>query len=223
LRLRSEGIVSKRRIGILGSGNVGMTLGSGLVRLGYDVMLGSADPRRSAIPWATHVGRGAHAGTHAEAAQFGELAILATRWHVTQAAVADARAALAGKIVVDATNPLVFHGHDLPTLALANDDSAGEQVQRWLPQSRVVKAFNAVGVAQMVAPAFRDGPPDMFICGDELAAKRVVGELCRTLGWNAFDLGGITRARLLEPLAILWIAISSQRRQHDHVLTMLVQ
>src|SRR5207249_11744662 len=141
----------------------------------------------------------------AEAATFADLAVLATLWSGTENAIrlADPNS-LAGKVVIDATNPLVFAPNAPPGLALGHTDSGGEQVQRWLPGSRVVKCFNTVGHALLAGPPLPGGPPDMFLCGDDPHARQTVSELCRALGWGSVDLGGIEGARLLEPLCVLW-------------------
>src|SRR5260221_8534043 len=140
----------------------------------------------------------------AEAASFGEVAVLATLWSGTENAIRLAEPKnLAGKVVIDATNPLVFKEGAPPALPLGFSDSGGEQVQRWLPASRVVKAFNIVGNQFMVNPQFPCGPPDMFICGNDDGAKKTVTDFLKAFGWPVVDIGGIEGARLLEPLCIL--------------------
>ena len=135
------------RIGILGTGDVGQALGLGFANLGYEVKIGSRDPKSEKIKsWIAKSGKYASAGTFAEAAAFAEIAVLATSWAGTENAIrlTDPNH-LAGKIVIDATNPLSFKPNSPPSLALGHNDSGGEQVQRWLPKSYVVKAFNIVG------------------------------------------------------------------------------
>lgn len=198
----------KMKVGILGTGFVGRALGSGFVGLGHEVRMGSRDAQNeTAVKWAAGAGDSASVGTFGDAAGFAEVAVLATAWSGTENALGMASAAnLAGKVVIDATNPLVFHAPDqLPRLGLGHTDSGGEQVQRWLPDSRVVKAFNIVGAAHMVNPQFPGGPPDMFICGDHEDAKTVATDILTAFGWTTTDIGGMEGARLLEPLAILWV------------------
>lgn len=108
------------------------------------------------------------------------------------------------------TNPFRPTATDPFALALSGEDSAGEQVQRWLPQSRVVKAFNIVGNSLMVDPKLPGGPPDMFIAGNDAAAKQTVTRICTQFGWLVVDIGGIERSRLLEPLAALWCVVGSK-------------
>ena len=198
------------KVAILGTGVVGQTLGAAFVATGHDVRMGSRHAHNeNALAWAAKVGTPGAAGTFADVASFADLAVVATSWSGTENALALAGAErLAGKVVIDATNPLAFPaGGGPPGLALGHTDSAGEQVQRWLPDSHVVKAFNVVGAPHMFRPAFPDGPPDMWICGNDVDAKTTVTGILHDFGWpSVIDIGGIEGARLLEPLAILWVA-----------------
>ncbi len=211
------------KIGILGTGDVGRVLGAGLARLGHDVMIGSRTPESDKLAaWREMAGERASTGTFAEAAAFGELVILATLWSGTENALRMAGPVnMAGKVVIDATNPLAITPGAPPALAIGHTDSGGEQVQRWLPESRVVKAFNIVGNAHMVHPEFPCGPPDMFICGNDAEAKRVVTELCAELGWPTIDIGGIDGARLLEPLCMLWVKYGIATGTRNHAFKLL--
>jgi len=195
------------KIGMLGSGGVGQSLGLGFVSLGHEVMMGSREPGKDDIKaWKAKAGAKASTGTLAEAAAFAEMAVLATHWSGTENAVQLAGPdRLAGKVVMDVTNPLLFRPKALPVLAVGGQDSACEQIQRWLPKARVVKAFNTVNHAHMFKPSFPGGPPDMFICGDDAAAKKLVAGICRDFGWGVIDMGGSEAARLIEPLAMVYI------------------
>jgi len=195
------------KIGMIGSGDVGQSLGLGFASLGHEVMMGSREPGKEGIKaWKAKAGAKASAGTLAEAAAFAEMAVLATHWSGTKNAIRLAGPAqLAGKAVMDVTNPLLFRPKALPALAVSGQDSACEQIQRWLPKSRVVKVFNTVNHAHMFKPSFPGGPPDMFICGDDDAAKKIISEICRDFGWGVIDMGGIEAARLIEPLAMVYI------------------
>jgi predicted dinucleotide-binding enzyme len=210
------------KIGILGSGDVGQALGVGLASLGHEVKMGTRDPGQDKIrEWLRRAGAGASAGTFAEAAAFGDLAVLATSWSGTENAIKLAGAkSLAGKVVIDVTNPLDFSG-GAPRLAVGHTDSAGEMVQRWLPKSRVVKTLNHVGNAHMVHPRFPGGPPDMFVCGDDAQAKRAVTDLLKDLGWSVIDIGGLEGARYLEPLAMLWITYGMRTNTWNHAFKLL--
>jgi predicted dinucleotide-binding enzyme len=211
------------RIGILGSGDVGRALGSGFAGLGEEVMIGSRDPHKpEVLEWARKTGGGASSGTFADAAAFADIAVLATLWSGTENALRLAGDGnLRGKVVIDVTNPLVFAPGRPPALALGHTDSGGEQVQRWLPESRVVKAFNTVGRAHMVHPDFPGGPPDMFICGNDDAAKAAVAGICTRFGWPSIDIGGIEGARLLEPLCILWVIHGTRSGSWNHAFKLL--
>ncbi len=211
-------------IGILGSGDVAQVLGAGFVKLGHHVKLGSRHPQSDRIQaWVKLAGGNASAGSFADAATFAEVAVLATLWTGTENAIRLAKPEnLAGKVVIDTTNPLLFTSEGLPPrLALGTTDSAGEQVQRWLPKAHVVKAFNHVGNAHMVRPVFPGGPPDMFICGNTLQAKQTVTGLLKDLGWGVVDLGGIDASRLLEPLALVWIIHGFRSGDWGHAFKLL--
>jgi 8-hydroxy-5-deazaflavin:NADPH oxidoreductase len=196
-------------IGILGSGDVGRRLGDGFIELGHTVKIGSRNPNQEKIiEWmAKHEKVKVSSGSFAEAASFGELDIIATSWAGTDEAIrmADPKN-FAGKVVIDVTNPLDFSKGMPPRLAIGHADSAGETVQRMLPDSKVVNAFNTVGNPHFIHPDFPDGPPTMFICGnDDKAKKTITDNILTKLGWETIDIGGIEGARLLEPLAFLWI------------------
>jgi hypothetical protein len=148
------------------------------------------------------------AGTFSQAATFGEVIVFSIGWAHAKAVIYLADPAnFKGKVVLDTSNPLVTKQQDRPpVLAIGHRDSAGEQVQRWLPDARVVKCFNIVGNPHMVKPDFGGDKPDMFICGEDSAAKATAGELVQQLGWPpVIDLGDISKSRYLEPLAMVWI------------------
>jgi len=210
-------------IGILGTGEVGRALGTGFAGAGHEVKFGTREPgSEKAKALVGAVGRNASIGSFADAARFGEVTVLATLWAGTENVIRLAGAeSFTGKVVIDTTNPLDFSKGAPPTLAVGRDDSAGEQVQRWLPKARVVKAFNIVGHASMVRPQFPGGPPDMFICGNDAAAKQVVTDICTAFGWPAIDLGSIEAARYLEPLAMVWIVYGFKTNTWTHAFKLL--
>lgn len=211
----------RMRIGILGTGAVGKALARGFRSRGHDVMIGSRDAVKAQAA-AEEVGDGAGGGSFADAASFGEVVALATHWSGTENALRLADPAnVAGKVVIDATNPLAFAEGAPPGLAVGHTDSAGEQVQRWLPDARVVKAFNIVGNAHFVDPDFPGGPPDMFICGNDAEAKRTVAGILDQFGWPSNDIGGIEGARFLEPLAMVWILHAVRSGSFDHAFKLL--
>jgi predicted dinucleotide-binding enzyme len=211
------------KIAILGTGDVGQVLGAGFARSGHQVKMGSRNPNQEKIrAWMDKTGKGVSAGTFAEAAAFAELAVLATSWEGTESAIRLADPGnLAGKIVIDATNPLDFSDGMPPKLVVGHTDSGGEQVQRWLPSSHVVKAFNTVGNPHMIQPKFPGGPPDMFISGNNAQAKQTVADLLKAFGWSVIDFGGIERSRYLEPLAMIWILHFIDTNTGNHAFKLL--
>lgn len=196
-------------IGILGTGDVGKVLAAGFKAVGHNVMIGTRDPASGKLAdWLAQAGKGVQAGTFSQAAAFGEVIVFAIGWAHAKALIDLANPAnFKGKVVLDTSNPLAFERQGQPpVLVLGHTDSAGEQVQRWLPEARVVKWFNIVGNPHMVKPDFGGDKPDMFICGNDDAAKSTASELAQQLGWPpVIDLGDISKSRYLEPLAMVWI------------------
>jgi predicted dinucleotide-binding enzyme len=214
-----------QRIGVIGSGAVGQTLAAGFASRGHDVMLGSRDPEKNEVrAWLEGAGAGASAGTFAATAEHGELLVLATLGVGTLPAVELAGPArFAGKVVIDATNPLDFSGGFPPRLMWEDGRSLGESVQAALPEARVVKAFNIIGNSYFVDPHFADGSPTMLIAGNDDDAKATVGMVVEDFGWPpAVDVGGIEAARELEELCILWVRIGGLRDAWDHGFALLV-
>ncbi len=189
------------KIAIIGAGNVGGTLGKRWAGAGHDILFGVRDPAREKYQsLVTQTGGRAVLATNADAARVAQVIVLATPWTTTEAALADC-GSLAGKIIVDATNPL---GADL-NLAMGLTDSGGEQVARWANGARVVKAFNSTGFNVMDDPVLDGRHAAMFVAGDDAAAKGVVLDLASAIGFEAIDAGPLKIARLLEPMAVLWI------------------
>ncbi len=213
------------KIGILGTGDVGRALGKAFLELGHEVKMGSRSAAsEKALAWVREGGPRAATGSFAEAADFGEIVVLATLGVANEAVL---RAAgpdkLRGKIVIDATNPLDFSGGAPPKLAVAGHDSAGERAQKLLPNAHVVKAFNTVGHAHMFRPSFPGGPPDMFICGNSAEAKRKVAGVLSGFGWGVVDVGGIESSRYLEAMCLVWVlhAFSTSPPTWDHAFKLL--
>lgn len=209
------------KIGILGSGDVGLKLGDSFIRLGHAAKIGTRSPGK-VTSWVADHGSLASAGSFAEAAAFGEILVIATAWDGTTSAIrmADAKN-FSGKVVIDVTNPLDFSKGMPPKLAIGQTDSAGETVQRLLPDARVVKAFNIVGNPHMFRPDFPGGPPTMFICGNDEQAKKAVAGILDAFGWESADIGGIEGSRLLEPLAMLWIVHYFKTGNGNHAFKLL--
>jgi 8-hydroxy-5-deazaflavin:NADPH oxidoreductase len=193
------------KIGIIGSGNVGGTLGTRWAKAGHQVTFGSRDP--GAVDFKqllARAGSNARAGTLQDAAKSGEVLLLATPWPVTKEIV-QGLGDLTGKVVIDATNPLL---PDLSGLAVGANTSGAEQVAAWTRGAKVVKAFNTVGSNIMEKPAFGADKAVLFFCGDDAGAKGKVKQLADELGFEGVDAGPLTHARLLEPFALLWISLA---------------
>jgi predicted dinucleotide-binding enzyme len=200
------------RIAVLGTGTVGEAIGSKLVEVGHDVVMGSRSAgNEKAAAWADRFDERADHATFAEAAAHGELVVNATAGvgslEALRAAGADN---LSAKVLLDVANPLDFSGGFPPRLSVANDDSLGEQIQREFPQARVVKALNTMTAAVMVDPGLVPGEHEVFVAGDDAAAKQEVSALLESIGWPATairDLGGISAARAQEAYVLFWVAL----------------
>jgi predicted dinucleotide-binding enzyme len=199
------------KIGILGTGMVGETLGSALIARGHDVKMGSRSAsNEKAAAWAEKAGARASFGTFADAASFGEVAILCTNGGGAVAAASSAAAGLDGKLVLDTTNPLDFSKGFPPSLFFRGDDSLGEQVQKAVPGAKVVKALNTINANLMTEPKrVGGGMHDLLIAGNDADAKQRARELlAEWFGWeHMIDLGDITGARATETYLILWVRL----------------
>ena len=196
------------KIGILGTGDVGRSLGRGFIALGNEVKIGARSAgHEKALEWVGEMGAKASEGTFADAAKFGEIVVFATLGVANpQVVKAVGAKTLAGKVVIDVTNPLDFSKGFPPDLAIKGDDSGGETLQRLIPDANVVKAFNFVGNPLMFRPDLPGGPPDMFIAGDDAKAKATVTKIVNDFGWpNVVDFGGIKSSRWLEAMCIAWV------------------
>lgn len=193
------------KIGIIGSGDVARALGTGFLKHGHEVVLGTREPAKLA-DWLSDNPRG-RVASFAEAAKFAELAVLAVKGTVAADAVTAAGVAvLTGKIVIDATNPIADAPpeHGVLKYFTTHDESLMERLQREFAGVRFVKAFNSVGSTCMVNPQFKGGKPTMFICGNDRAAKDVAAKILDQFGWETADMGPAVAARAIEPLCMLW-------------------
>ena len=207
------------QIGILGSGVTAQTIGSKLIQLGHEVMLGSRDEANAnAVSWAKdQTGQHALYGTFMNAASFGEIVFNCTLGSASLGALEQAGAeSLQGKILIDTSNP-IDRSTDQWSLTVCNDDSLGEQIQRAYPETKVVKTLNTVNANVMVDPAKLLEQTHVFVSGDDIEAKATVVRILRDwFGWKQIiDLGGIETSRSVEMYVLLWHslrnAISSQR------------
>lgn len=197
-------------VGILGSGEVAQALGHGFARYGWNVMLGTRSPEKLQ-EWLDETDGAVSVGSFADTAAHGDVVVLAVRGDAVDA-VLDAAGPerFAGKLVLDATNPLDFSAGMPPSLLFGGTDSLGERVQARLPDAAVVKCFNTVSNAQMVDPEFADETPPMMICGNDAAAKERTEAILVEFGWpGALDVGDVTAARYLEALVPLWVRVGT--------------
>ncbi|TMQ17808.1 MAG: DNA-binding protein [Deltaproteobacteria bacterium] len=196
-----------KKIGILGSGKVGEVLGDGFLAHGYPVMRGSREPAKLAA-WKSGAKGDASIGTVAETAAWGDIIVLAVKGTGAEPAIAEAGAAnLAGKLVIDTTNPIADtppRNGALSYFTGANESLIG-RLQAKVPQARFVKAWNSVGNAVMVNPRLGT-TPSMFICGNDARAKQETTEILTQFGWEAVDVGGVELGHAVEALCILWCA-----------------
>jgi len=193
------------KIGIIGAGNVGGTLGTRLAASGHKVVFASRTPDSEKMKQlVAEAGPSASAGPVAAAAAASDVLLLSTPWPAAEEALKDC-GDITGKIVIDATNPLL---PGLDGLSFGTTTSAGEKVGAWATGARVVKAFNTVGYNIMADPGFDGGRVTMFYCGDDPPAKSVVKGLIEELGFEAIDAGPLKQSRLLEPFALLWITLA---------------
>ena len=200
------------RIGVLGTGMVGRAIATKLADLGHEVKMGSRTAaNESAAEWVASAGAGASQGTFADAAAHGDVVFNCTAGEASLAALESAGAEnLAGKVLVDVSNALDHSRGMPPGLFTSSFDSLGEQIQRAFPDTRVVKALNTVNCEVMVEPSKVPGEHDVFLCGDEQAAKARVAELLQSFGWppeSVVDLGDLSSARGMEAYLLLWIRL----------------
>ena len=198
------------QFGVLGTGMVGQALASKLVSQGHLVRMGArtAD-NESASSWAEGAGWKASHGTFADAAAFGEVVLNCTAGMHSLAALQAAGADnLEGKVLMDLANPLDFSNGFPPTLSVCNTDSLGEQIQRAFPKTKVVKTLNTMSCQIMIHPSRVPGGHDVFLSGDDPAAKATVAEILSSFGWESpIDLGNISTARGTEMWMPLWLRL----------------
>ena len=188
------------RLGIIGAGHVGGTLGRLLEAQGHDVRFGVRDPGTQAAGGLPH----ARMGSVAEVAAFGDVILLAVPWTAVKDALA-ATGPLTGKTVIDAVNPVL---PDLSGLAVGTTTFAAEEIAKLIPQAKVVKCFNTLGAVNFPHPEFGSAKASMFFAGDDAGAKLIVAELGNQLGFDMIDAGPLAQSRWLEAMAILWITMA---------------
>ncbi|MBK6827426.1 MAG: NAD(P)-binding domain-containing protein [Chitinophagaceae bacterium] len=212
------------KIGIIGSGIVGRVLATAFISEGEEVMLGTRNiSKDEVIKWQQDNPKGL-LGSFQDTAQFGEIIVLAVGGLVAEDAITLAgKEHFIDKVVIDTTNPIaaVPPEEGVLTYFTSLEDSLMERLQKIIPDAKLVKAFNSVGNAFMYKPAFKDGVPTMFICGNDAAAKQTVTDILSRFGWETEDMGAAVSARAIEPLCILWCIPGFIRNQWSHAFKLL--
>jgi len=210
------------KVGIIGSGNVAKSLAAGFMEHGHVVMLGTRNPSKlEDWDWKN---RGGIVGNIADTARFGDILVLAVKGAAAEEAVRAAGITnLAGKTVIDATNPIADSAPSNGVLHYFTslEESLLERLQRAVPAAHFVKAFNSVGHNAMVQPKFKGGKPTMFICGNDDGAKKAVTGILDQFGWETADMGKAEAARAIEPLCMLWCIPGFLRNDWNHAFKML--
>jgi len=214
------------KIGIIGSGIVGRVLAAAFLHEGNEVMLGTRDTaKEEVVKWKAEHPKG-QAGTFAETAAFGELLVLATAGHITEAAIQLAGIEnFTGKTVIDATNPIAAAPpvNGVLQFFTGPNESLLEKIQAVLPQANIVKAFNSVGNAMFYKPVYKGIQPTMFICGNNDESKKTVSAIVSSFGWEVADFGKAESARAIEPLCMLWCIRGFNNNQWTHAFKLLQQ
>lgn len=214
------GVVHARTIAIIGTGDVGATLGPRWAAAGHEIVYGSRSPESGRVQaLVVETGVDAWAALPSDAAVAAEVIVLAIPFGVVEDLL-PRLGDLQGKIVIDCTNPL---SRDLADLVVGHGSSGAEIVAGLLPGARVVKALNTTGVSNMRDTAYPDGPPTMLMAGESAMAKAVVAGLISDLGFEPVDAGPLKSARWLEPLAMLWIELAYRQGMGDDIAFKLIR
>ncbi|HEU4938694.1 MAG TPA: NAD(P)-binding domain-containing protein [Vicinamibacterales bacterium] len=214
-----------KKIGVIGSGVVGLTLANGFLKHGYDVTIGTNDPKKRDLLKSKTNGK-AGVGSFEDTAKFGDTVVLAVKGTAAEAALKAAGLGnLAGKTIIDTTNPIA----DAPPVNgvlrffTSLDESLMERLQKLVPDAQFVKAFSCVGNALMVNPDFKGTSPTMFICGNDDNAKRDVAAIVDQFGFEVADMGTVEAARAIEPLCVLWCIPGFRNNSWTHAFKLLKQ
>ena len=212
------------KIGIIGSGIVGRVLATGFLKEGHQAMLGTRNiSKEEVLKWKNENQHGS-LGSFQDAAQFGEIIVLAVSGLVVEDAINLAgKEHLSNKVIIDATNPIATVPPDNGVLKFFTtlEESLMEKIQKQLPDAKIVKAFSCVGNALMYKPNFNGTLPTMFICGNDDPAKKTVTDILTSFGWETEDMGKVEAARVIEPLCILWCIPGFIRNQWTHAFKLL--
>lgn len=199
------------KYGVLGTGDVAQTIASKLVELGHEVMMGSRTANNEkAVAWAAANGDKASCGTFADAAAFGERVFNCVQGiHAIEALEAAGKDNLKGKILIDQSNPYVYKdGHISLKAEYTENTCLGEEVQKLLPDTKVVKTLNYLGSVMMTNPGELSEPVTGFYCGNDAEAKEAVRQILADFGWQeTFDMGDISMSRYTEMLGAFWVPV----------------
>jgi predicted dinucleotide-binding enzyme len=211
----------KKKIGVLGSGQVAQVLAKGFLDSGYEVSVGTSNASKLA-EW-KNKNPSAHISGFKETANFGDLLILAVKGKAAEPLISSLAPFLAGKIIMDATNPIEEKPpvNGVLQYFTALDESLMERLQKIAPDAHFVKAFNSVGSIYMVNPSFPDGKPTMFICGNSEESKKEVASIITSFGWEVLDFGKVESARAIEPLCMLWCIPGMLYNKWSHAFKLL--
>ena len=211
-----------RKIGILGSGSVAQTLAGGFIKYGYEVKMGTRDPKKLEEFIQNNSGK-ISVGSFQEASAFGEIVVLAVKGTVAKSLVEQIKDSITGKVVIDPTNPIA----DIPPVDgvlnfFSNINlSLKEELQTLAPKAHFVKAFNCIGGHFMINPDFNGVRPSMFICGNDTHAKGEVTQIVYQFGFEVEDMGSAVSARALEPLCMLWCIPGIKNNSWSHAFKLL--
>lgn len=211
------------KIGIIGSGIVAKTLGTGFIKYGHEVTLGTRNPEKLA-EWKSANRNKANVSSFEEAAKYGEILVLAVQGKAAESALDLAGVSnLSGKTILDATNPISDKPPVNGVLNFFTDQNGSllEQLQKKYPDVNFVKAFSCVGAGNMVNPDFGGIKPTMFIAGNNDAAKKQTKEILDAFGWETEDMGSAEAARAIEPLCILWCIPGFRENSWTHAFKLL--
>lgn len=211
------------KVGILGSGSVAQTLGSGFIKHGHQVMLGTRDAQKLDA-WKIQNGESSFVSSFEDAAKFGEIVVLAVKGiHAVSALNFAGKENLNGKTVIDATNPIAEIPPTNGVLQFFTNInfSLMEDLQSKFKDANFVKAFNCVGAHFMVNPNFGETKPTMFIAGNSQKAKDEVKTILDQFGWETEDMGFAEAARAIEPLCMLWCIPGFKDNKWTHAFKLL--
>lgn len=193
-------VAHAEKVAVIGTGNVGMAIGTEMAGLGHTVVYGSRTPSADkTLELVAKTGHGASAALPADAAANADVIVLAVPGMVTPM-VAKGLGDLSGKLIIDATNPLIFEGNP-PIVSYGVDTSNGQIVQSLHPEAFVVKAFNSIPWQRMIDPG--DPKPVMPLAGNDAAAKAQVAQWSNAMGIDPVDIGGIEGSRVTEQIIVL--------------------